>query len=423
MGCASSAPICQREASAHAVMTEFHDQYVLGVKIGCGTFAQVRDILPIHLKRRVRFSTEEAPISDKAVKIVGFCNFGTGEVDLKLQEHTTIEASLWKKAAGCSHIIQLYDVFFSSGLAYMVMERCCGDFYQHLDNSQELNEQFLRKVFLDMVTGIRQLHMRHMVHRDIKPTNFMIAADQNKTVKLGDFGLAARLPSIRKVHGTCGTAPFMCPEMLEHDECDEKADVWSLGVIAYVLLFGSFPYTPKTPNSKNMKKAITDGLPPPYEPAKRGLVGPASHFRSGSALEFVKALLKRDPAERPSAAAVLSRTYLNFSTPLDRPDGTQLPCLRSMLHAARAVGAFEAHKCSNVLDVDAELNQRQMMKHGEPLPESQLQGQKSAGASGLKVEAWEYSLREDVSNASTAVETDSSPDLSLAESFRSQQSI
>merc|ERR1719502_912890 len=101
----------------------------------------------------------------------------------------------------------------------------------------EVNERTLGKMFAQMLMGISHCHSVSVVHRDVKPDNFLVSQG---VVKLCDFGLSAIIPSggknMGKVGGIYGTAPFMCPEMLATDWYDEKADVWSFAVIVYAFL-------------------------------------------------------------------------------------------------------------------------------------------------------------------------------------------
>jgi serine/threonine protein kinase len=246
----------------------------------------------------------------------------------------------------------------------------------------------------------------------------MIGMDKNHTVKLGDFGLSGQIMvngafGLKKVTGVYGTAPFMCPEMLKNAECNEKADIWSLGVVAYVLLFGSFPYLPREPSSNFMKKAIVEGSPPTYEPAGRNSGG--AHYRTHNAINFVKPLLNRDALLRPSAADACHMSYVNLST-LPKLEGKELPSLREMLHYAKRVGAFEMRDPSRVLDLDGELAKRQMEKHGRILPEvteiiqaaTIVKANKLSAEAKLIRSALECPSRE-TSTISTGLDTASSP--------------
>ncbi|CAK9004542.1 Serine/threonine-protein kinase 32A [Durusdinium trenchii] len=81
-------------------------------------------------------------------------------------------------------------------------------------------------------------------------------ADVDLTRALGS--LAVMMPPKGKLHGVFGTAPYMAPEMLRNEGYDFLADVWSIGSVAYLLVFGSFPYSPGEANAPAMKKAIIE---------------------------------------------------------------------------------------------------------------------------------------------------------------------
>lgn len=303
----------------------------------------------------------------------------------------------------------------------MVMEKCRCSLYEHLELSQDFNETFLARLLSQMLLGLKQLHSVGVVHRDIKPENFMIAMDENHTVKLGDFGLSGTLAvnsvlGLKKVIGVYGTAPFMCPEIIKNGECDEKADIWSLGVVAYVLLFGSFPYVPRQPSSKLMKMAIMEGDPPTFAPIGRNSGG--AHYRTQNAIDFVMTLLNRDALLRPSAADACHINYVRLSS-RSKLEGQELPSLRTMLHSAKRAGAFELRDPSRVLDLDEQLYKRQMEKHGRGLPEVT---RNTPAASIVKpnmrsseTSALDCPSRE-ASTISTALETASSPDWTPAQS-------
>jgi serine/threonine protein kinase len=248
------------------------------------------------------------------------------------------------------------------------MEKCESGLLQYLEAMPELSERTLAKVFLDMLMGTAHVHSVKVVHRDIKPDNFLVGGDNGKTVKLGDFGLSAMFPKPgTKLNGVYGTAPFMCPEMLDGKGYDEKSDLWSVAVVIYVLLFGNFPYIPKEQSSKGMKKAILDGAPPTFQPPGK-VTGNAS-YRTDSAITFVKTMLERDPETRPSANVTLNLPYMQGAQDNSHAVGMDLPSLRPMLHMAKKVGAFEVRDPSRETGIDSILNQLQLSKHGTPLPE------------------------------------------------------
>jgi serine/threonine protein kinase len=233
----------------------------------------------------------------------------------------------------------------------------------------ELSERFYGGIFVQMFKGIVHVHSLQVVHRDIKPDNYLVGGQDGQTVKLCDYGLSAILPKSGKLPGVYGTAPFMCPEMLSGRSYDEKADVWSLAALVYVLLFGNFPYMPKEQSSKGMKAAIVEGVPAPkFEPATK-LTKDNGHFRTENVVSFAKALLNRDPEKRPSAPAALTMEYMAASRENAHAKGVGLPSLRGCLHLAKKVGAFEVRDPSRETGIDSVLNTLQQERHGTSLPE------------------------------------------------------
>jgi serine/threonine protein kinase len=203
----------------------------------------------------------------------------------------------------------------------------------------------------------------------VKPDNFLVGGDDGATVKLCDFGLSGALPSEGEkkglLKGVYGTAPFMCPEMIKGKYYDGRADVWSVGVLAYALLFGTFPYSPKVATSKAMKQAVVEGKPPSFS-----CIGQS---RSDSAVEFVKTLLERSSDERPSATDALRLPYLQAVRENRHMGSIELPSLRQMVYTAKKAGAFKLRDLTKEADIDPLLNKKQQEKHGMSLPEKSLE--------------------------------------------------
>lgn len=171
-------------------------------------------------------------------------------------------------------------------------------------------ERSLARMFKDLLEGLEHIHCRKVVHRDIKPENFLV---REGVVKICDFGFAATLPSqVQGLRGSIGTAPFMAPEVLSGRDYFREVDVWSLGVSAYVLLYGEFPYVPETRTSQAMRNEIRTGRTPPafaqtahLEGVRQG--GPRV---SGAAESFLRWLLDRNPRSRATAAAAQTCTWI-----------------------------------------------------------------------------------------------------------------
>jgi serine/threonine protein kinase len=290
-----------------------------------------------------------------------------GEASRSLQKAAYNEANVWKLLGNNPYCVRLFDLFYSAEFCYMVMEKCACGLLQYFEAKEIFNERFLASVLGEMITGIAHCHSVKVVHRDVKPDNFLVGGERGETIKLGDFGLSMAMPKQGKLTGVYGTAPFMCPEMLGGRAYDTKADVWSLGVIAYVLLFGNFPYMPKEQSSKGMKQAILEGaVPPKYEPAQKA----SGQYRSESIVAFTRSLLDREPEHRPEAAECLNTTFVMQALNGDHAAGVELPSLRQMLHMSKKVGAFEVRDPSRETSIDGLLCDKQMKRHGVPLPEN-----------------------------------------------------
>jgi len=185
----------------------------------------------------------------------------------------------------------------------MVMERCECTVSEKVDSNPELLHSGLPHLLRQMLLGLEACHQASVVHRDVKPDNYLIGLD-GSTVKLCDFNLSALLSPGQTLAGEFGTAPFMSPEMLTARH-GIGTDVWSYGVMAYFMLFGELPYIPEETTSKAAMAVIRAGVPAP-----RYLNN--THRNQGSdSMSFCRDLLQREPSQRCSARDALGHPYLN----------------------------------------------------------------------------------------------------------------
>lgn len=338
---------------------DFHQLHILGTKLGRGAFAQVRC---------VTLADKDADQKENAVKILDLRDKDKPDtVSPNLMKGVKLEASVWKLVGNHQNCIRLYEVFIGEWFCYMVMEKCRSGLLQAFESMPALTERGLGNIFAQMLLGISHCHSVKVVHRDIKPDNFLV---DGQTIKLGDFGLSAVLGPKGTLSGIFGTAPFMCPEMLGGFPYNEKSDVWSFAVVVYVLLLGTFPYLPKQQSSKHMKQAILEGkTEPSFQPVQTARTAvPGSGVRSDDAIDFIKTLLARDPQVRPSAEDALSMKWMSSAMQACHVPGQELPSLRPTLHSARKCGAFEVRNPTILTTADALLGELQMQYHGLPLP-------------------------------------------------------
>mmetsp|Transcript_959 Transcript_959/g.1320 ORF Transcript_959/g.1320 Transcript_959/m.1320 type:complete len:547 (-) Transcript_959:178-1818(-) len=342
---------------------DFHGKYVLGRQLGLGAFAHVYAITGTSENDATSHSIE------KAVKILDLRPKGEKDILRKLQVNANQEASVWASAGQHCHVVQMLATFYDIDLCYMVMEKCACGLYDYLDQALVIDERVLGGLIAQMLAGLSHIHFVRIVHRDVKPDNFLLGGKDGQTVKLGDFGLSTELSTAGGATGVFGTAPFMCPEMLLSCEYDGRADIWSMGVLAYTLLYGDFPYLPKVPSARNMKEAILDGVHPKYEPSGDF----RSQWRSNIAINFVQTLLDRDPDTRPSATEALHTKYIVECVAEHHMPKCDLPSLRPMIRAAKKAGAFDVRDLSEETEIDSLLQKMQMEKHGGlVVPEVQI---------------------------------------------------
>jgi len=120
------------------------------------------------------------------------------------------------------------------------------------------NEKEARDVSKILIEALRYCHERHIVHRDLKPENLLLASeDDDISIKIADFGFAKRCTKPKSLKTQCGTPGYVAPEILKGVLYDSQADMWSLGVIIYILLGGYPPFIEE--NQRELFKKIMKG--------------------------------------------------------------------------------------------------------------------------------------------------------------------
>ncbi|WOK95494.1 serine-threonine kinase STK5 [Canna indica] len=142
------------------------------------------------------------------------------------------------------NIVHLFEVMASKGKIYLVMEYVKGGELFDKITKGGLQEDVARKYFQQLVIAVDYCHSRGVYHRDLKPENLLV--DGNGNLKVSDFGLSALADSKRQdglLHTICGTPAYVAPEVISRIGYDgAKADIWSCGVVLYVLLAGFLPF-------------------------------------------------------------------------------------------------------------------------------------------------------------------------------------
>lgn len=203
------------------------DRFELGKLLGHGAFAKVYYAKNIKTNQSV------------AIKIID------KEKILKsgLVTHIKREISILRRVRH-PNIVQLYEVMATKTKIFFVMEYIRGGELFDKVAKGRLKEEIARKYFQQLISAVEFCHARGVYHRDLKPENLLV--DENGDLKVSDFGLSAMSDQIRKdglFHTFCGTPAYVAPEVLARKGYDgAKVDVWSCGVILFVLLAGYFPF-------------------------------------------------------------------------------------------------------------------------------------------------------------------------------------
>ncbi|KMT05442.1 hypothetical protein BVRB_7g175690 [Beta vulgaris subsp. vulgaris] len=142
------------------------------------------------------------------------------------------------------NIVHLYEVMATKTKIYFVMEHAKGgELFDKLTKGR-LKEDVAQKYFRQLISAVDFCHSRGVFHRDLKPENLLL--DENENLKVTDFGLSALADCKRQdglLHTTCGTPAYVAPEIISRKGYDgAKADIWSCGVILFVLVAGYLPF-------------------------------------------------------------------------------------------------------------------------------------------------------------------------------------
>ncbi|XP_006876814.1 PREDICTED: inactive serine/threonine-protein kinase PLK5 [Chrysochloris asiatica] len=202
------------------------------------------------------------------------------------------------------NIVALHGHFADRDHVYMVLEYCSRQSLAHvLKARQTLTEPEVRYYLRGLVSGLRYLHQRRIVHRDLKLSNFFL--NKNMEVKIGDLGLAVKVGPGGRCHRVlCGTPNFLAPEVVSRNGHSCQSDIWALGCIMYTVLTGAPPFT-------------ATRLSEMYQNIRAGHYPEPVHL-SPNARNLIARLLAPNPAERPSLDHVLQDAFFTQGFTPDR---------------------------------------------------------------------------------------------------------
>mmetsp|Transcript_78518 Transcript_78518/g.154134 ORF Transcript_78518/g.154134 Transcript_78518/m.154134 type:complete len:371 (-) Transcript_78518:134-1246(-) len=262
----------------------FNDLYKLGKPLGEGAFSVVKE--GSHRQTNQSF----------AIKIVTKSKLSK-EDEIALKDEIAVLTELKHK-----HIIRLYDVFDEAQYYYLVTEKMMGgELFDRIVQKSYYNEKEARDVCKILFDAMRFCHQHRIAHRDLKPENLLLTSESDDSdIKIADFGFAKKVKAPNSLTTQCGTPGYVAPEILEGKPYDTQADMWSLGVIVYILLGGYPPFIEQ--NQRELFRKIRKGQ---YEFHEEywGQV-------SDEAKSLIRKLLTVSPTQRYDAEAAMRNGWI-----------------------------------------------------------------------------------------------------------------
>jgi calcium-dependent protein kinase len=223
------------------------------------------------------------------------------------------------RATDHPNIIKLYDIFEDSVFIYLIMEECAGgEFFDRLarraKKSNMYTEKEAAKIFKQLLQAVNYLHSHGVCHRDLKPENILFSTvAEDSPIKLIDFGLSKVFDGDNNtMKGAVGTTFYMAPEVIK-GKYNEKCDVWSCGVILYIMLCGKPPFYSQ--DEDELKNIICS--------MKYDFNYPEFKKISQDAKDLIKSILVNADS-RPSISDVLQNKWVEQNAPNALNDGLSI---------------------------------------------------------------------------------------------------
>ncbi|SPR00135.1 non-specific serine/threonine protein kinase [Plasmodiophora brassicae] len=301
-----------------------HDKYKIGAQLGQpGQYGVAKEAICIANKRHY------------AVKVISKARFQRvtdrqRHFDMMKQEIDIM------KSLKHDHIIELIEVFEDPLDLYLVMEVCNGgELFDRIQQRGSFSEKDAAYVLRQIVSAIEYMHSHKIAHLDLKPDNFLFKSkDDDSKLKVIDFGMAASVQSRKHLTRLCGTPYYIAPEVIER-HYNEACDMWSIGVVMFVMLFGFPPFwVDPAQYGKQADDAIFRLIKKGFTPKTKAGFGPffpSSINVSESAKDLIAKLLVTDVAERLTASEALEHPWLQGQTASSEPIAE---------HVLKSMGAF-----------------------------------------------------------------------------------
>lgn len=224
------------------------------------------------------------------------------------------EIDVMRKLSNHPNVVKLYDVFEDDKSILMVIEYMTGgELYDQIIQRGSFTEADASEIVYQILSALAYIHSNGIGHRDLKPENLLCATSKGDVVKIADFGLSKDSSDGNTAMTTCcGSPSYVAPEVLEGSSYDYECDIWSLGVITYVLLSGYLPFFGET-QDELFQKIMSGDYTFNYTCFK-GITEEAK--------DFINKCLVVDPQNRATAAELMKHPWV-------QKDNRNLPSMRA----------------------------------------------------------------------------------------------
>lgn len=219
-----------------------------------------------------------------------------------IRHEIILEIEALKLSCFTDHIVKLYEVFETPTEMILILEMANGGELQRvIDDEEAIDEKLVKQMIRQILEGLVQLHDNDIAHLDIKPQNLLLTEPfPNGDVKLCDFGMSRRLSKHCEIREICGTPDYVAPEILRYDPISLATDMWSLGILTYVLLTGYSPF-----GSENRQQTFCN-----ITQATLDFPSEIFYKISEDAVDFMQKLIVREPSERLTSHQARNHPWL-----------------------------------------------------------------------------------------------------------------
>lgn len=205
------------------------------------------------------------------------------------------------------NIVQFYRLEEDEENFYVIMELVGGgELFDYIIDNGVVKESDTVCVIAQVCKAIEYMHSMGIIHRDLKPENLLFKDSDHRVVKIADFGESKSFKD-GQLNTYCGTPDYMAPEIIRGELYGSEVDIWSIGVISYVMLAGFPPF-----DGENDIEVFTSILSVRYD-----FPSPEWNKISSTAKNFIQSILLQNPKQRLTASECLSHPWIMENVPLE----------------------------------------------------------------------------------------------------------